>query len=101
MISTTLKWVTGILEGLLAIPIAGGLFILGSGWQPLMFMFVLHLITLIFSVKDSRFSAGSVLGLITSVVGIIPGIGWLMHTITAIVLVIDASIPSKAMNSAK
>ncbi|WP_028784876.1 hypothetical protein [Thalassobacillus devorans] len=101
MISTTLKWVTGILEGLLAIPIAGGLFILGSGWQPLIFMFVLHLITLIFSVKDNRFSVGSVLGLITSVVGIIPGIGWLMHTITAIVLIIDASISSKAMNKAK
>ncbi|MBM7553676.1 hypothetical protein [Thalassobacillus pellis] len=95
MISTTLKWITGILEGLLAIPFLGGLFIIGAGWQPLAFMFVFHLITLIFSIRDKRFSVGSVVGMIANVIGVIPGIGWIMHTLTAIILLVDAALSRK------
>ncbi|UOQ43857.1 hypothetical protein MUN89_18570 [Halobacillus salinarum] len=91
-ISTLLKWITGIAEALLAIPVAGGLFILSTGWGALMFMFVLHLITLIFSIREQRFSSGSILGLITSMVGAIPIVGWLMHSITALVLLIDGAL---------
>ncbi|WP_226584908.1 hypothetical protein [Halobacillus litoralis] len=89
-ISTLLKWVTGGCEAFLAIPIAGGIFIFSSGWNALMFMFIFHLITLVVSVKENRSYIGSILGLITSVVGWIPLVGWIMHTITAIVLLIDA-----------
>ncbi|SIS48962.1 hypothetical protein [Salimicrobium flavidum] len=90
--TTLLKWITGICEALLAIPIAGGAFILSGGWQPLLFMFVFHLIVLIISVKQSEFSSGSVVGMIANAVGIIPIIGWIMHTITAIILIVDAGM---------
>ncbi|MFD1020787.1 hypothetical protein [Thalassobacillus hwangdonensis] len=94
MISTALKWITGILEGLLAIPIVGGLFILGSGWQALLFMFIFHAVTLGFSIKDGRFSVGSVIGMVANLLGVIPILGWMLHTLTAIVLVIDAAVSS-------
>lgn len=94
-ISTILKWLTGGCEAFLAIPIAGGLFIFSSGWSALLFMFIFHLITLILSIKDKRTYAGSVLGLITSAIGAIPIIGWIMHTITAIILLIDAGRATK------
>ncbi|RWZ58144.1 hypothetical protein EQV77_10205 [Halobacillus fulvus] len=95
-LSTLLKWITGGGEAFLAIPIAGGLFILSSGWQALLFMFVAHLITLIVSIRDNRSYVGSVLGLITSAIGAIPIVGWIMHTVTAIVLLIDAGRDTKA-----
>ncbi|MGP4060787.1 hypothetical protein [Halobacillus litoralis] len=88
--STILKWLTGGCEAFLAIPLAGGLFIFSSGWSALLFMFVFHLITLVVSVKDKRTYVGSVLGMITSAIGAIPVVGWIMHTITAIILLIDA-----------
>ncbi|WP_347861362.1 hypothetical protein U0355_11995 [Salimicrobium sp. PL1-032A] len=90
--TTLLKWVTGICEALLAIPIAGGAFILSGGWQPLLFMFVFHLIVLIISINQKQFSSGSVVGMIANAVGIIPIIGWIMHTITAIILIVDAGM---------
>ncbi|WP_082235077.1 hypothetical protein [Halobacillus massiliensis] len=93
--TTILKWITGICEGLLAIPLAGGTFIVSMTWTPLLFMFVFHTVTLILSIKDSRFSSGSILGMITSFLGAIPFVGWVMHTITAIVLLIDAAIETK------
>ncbi|MFC7322836.1 hypothetical protein [Halobacillus campisalis] len=93
--TTLLKWISGVLEGLLAIPLAGGTFIVSMSWTPLLFMFALHTITLILSIKDSKFSAGSILGMITSFIGAIPIIGWIMHTITALVLLIDAAIETK------
>ncbi|MCA0971941.1 hypothetical protein LCM20_15145 [Halobacillus litoralis] len=88
-LSTILKWITGICEALLAIPVAGGLFVLSSGWGPLLFMFIIHAITLVLSIRDNRSFAGSILGLITSVIAVIPILGWIMHTVTAIVLLID------------
>ncbi|WP_101846110.1 hypothetical protein [Halobacillus sp. Marseille-P3879] len=93
--TTLLKWISGICEGLLAIPFAGGTFILSMSWTPLLFMFALHTITLVFSIKDARFSAGSILGMITSFIGAIPLVGWVMHTITSLVLLIDAAIETK------
>ncbi|MBX0359245.1 hypothetical protein [Halobacillus sp. Nhm2S1] len=89
-LSTLLKWLTGGCEAFLAIPIAGGAFIFSNAWLPLLFMFVFHLITLVVSAKDKRSYVGSILGMITSAIGAIPFIGWVMHTVTAIVLLIDA-----------
>ncbi|GEN53552.1 hypothetical protein [Halobacillus faecis] len=89
-LSTLLKWLTGGCEAFLAIPIAGGAFIFSNAWLPLLFMFVFHLITLVVSAKDKRPYVGSILGMITSAIGAIPFIGWVMHTVTAIVLLINA-----------
>ncbi|CDQ20478.1 hypothetical protein SAMN05192559_105260 [Halobacillus karajensis] len=99
-ISTLLKWVTGGCEAFLAIPIAGGAFIFSNAWFPLLFMFIFHLITLVVSAKEKRSYAGSILGMITSAIGAIPIIGWIMHTITAIVLLIDAGRSTRLDNKA-
>ncbi|WP_346426807.1 hypothetical protein [Virgibacillus sp. YIM 98842] len=89
-VSTILKWVTGGLEAVWAIPIIGGTVIVSLAWTPLVVMLALHIITLIFSINEKRRIHGSVLGIITSVVGWIPVVGWIMHIITAVFLMIDA-----------
>lgn len=89
MISTFLKIISGGFEAFLGIPILGGVFILSHLWAPLIFMFLFHGITLFVSMYERRFSFGSVLGIITSVLGWIPFVGMVMHILTAFVLLID------------
>lgn len=89
-ISTILKWVSGGLEAFWGIPVLGGAIILGFAWAPLMFMLVLHVVTLIFSVIEKKNFHGSILGIITSCIAWIPILGMIMHIITAILLLIDA-----------
>ncbi|WP_349408677.1 hypothetical protein [Pseudalkalibacillus sp. SCS-8] len=87
------QWITGISEAFLAIPIIGGGFVIGNGWAPLFVMLALHIVTLVFANKEATISfqrAGSILGIITSLVAWIPILGWFMHSITAIVLLINA-----------
>lgn len=88
--STGMKWITAIAEGFLAIPIIGGAFVIGTGYSALGVMFVLHAITLILSIREGQGKAASILGLITSVVSVIPVIGWIMHLITAGALLFSA-----------
>lgn len=88
--SKILKIITGALEGLLAIPIVGGSIILAGFYIPLAVMFVLHLISLILASKENKSITGNVLGLITSIAGVIPFLGWAMHLATAIVLTVEA-----------
>lgn len=97
-LSTILKWLTGGCEAFLAIPIAGGAFIFSNAWLPLLFMFAFHLITLVVSAREKRSYVGSILGIITSAIGAIPIIGWVMHTVTAIVLLLDAGRSTKLDN---
>ncbi|AIM15285.1 membrane protein [Bacillus sp. X1(2014)] len=90
MVSRNLRWVTGGLEAFLGIPIIGGLFITLWQWVPLVIMLVLHIITLIYSNKEGKVKTGPILGIVTSVVGFIPIVGWVLHIITAIFLLIEA-----------
>ena len=46
--STVLKWISGGLEAFWGFPIIGGTFVIGLAYTPLMLMFILHIITLIF-----------------------------------------------------
>src|SRR4051794_1565618 len=89
--ATTLKWFTGVFEALLGIPVLGGAFIISNGWTPLFIMLVLHIVTLFFSFKEMQNKYGSILGIITSIIGWIPGVGMLMHIITALALLFDAA----------
>jgi hypothetical protein len=88
--STILKWITGGLEAFLGIPILGGAIVIGFGWTPLLVMLVLHIVTLIFSVKEFQNKHGSILGIITSVLAWIPVVGMIMHMISGLLLIIDA-----------
>ncbi|MFS0655375.1 hypothetical protein [Bacillus sp. 179-C3.3 HS] len=91
-ISRTMKWITGIFEACLAIPVIGGLFIISNGYTPLLVMLILHIITLVLSKRDQGPIIGSIVGIITSCLGWIPIVGFILHIITAFILIITALI---------
>lgn len=92
-----MKWITGGLEAFLAIPVLGGIIIVRLLWIPLAIMLVLHIVTLVLTKKDGGASAGSILGIVTSCVGWIPFVGWVMHILTAVFLMIGAAKPEKVV----
>lgn len=89
--STILKWVSGGLEALLGLPILGGTIVMSLLWTPLLFMAILHIVTLIVSMKENEKTHGSILGIVTSVLAWIPFLGMIMHIASAIVLMMDAA----------
>lgn len=92
-LSRVMRWITGVLEALLGIPFLGGIYILSQAWTPLIVMLFLHIVTWIFTHRDRGITAGSILGVITSLIAWIPLVGMIMHIITAIVLFLTASRP--------
>ncbi|AIY04787.1 hypothetical protein Plano_0822 [Planococcus sp. PAMC 21323] len=90
-ISVALLWFTGLAEAFLAIPLIGGGFVISTGYTALGVMFVLHAITLFFCFREYSPKAGSILGVITSTIAWIPGVGWVFHLITAAVLLLSAT----------
>ncbi|MGI2329472.1 hypothetical protein [Planococcus sp. YIM B11945] len=96
-ISVALLWITGLAEAFLAIPVIGGAVVIGTGYTALGVMFVLHAITLFFCFREYSPKSGSVLGIITSIVAWIPGIGWVLHLITAVVLLISAAVSNRSV----
>ncbi|ALC86113.1 MULTISPECIES: hypothetical protein [unclassified Bacillus (in: firmicutes)] len=89
--SKVLKWVTGGLEAILGIPILGATIVLSFLWIPLFVMLILHIITLVITNKEGGSTTGSILGIVTSCIAWIPFVGMIMHILTAIFLMIDAS----------
>lgn len=90
-ISRILKLISGLCELCLAIPIIGGLFVIGTGYTALWFMFMLHLITLVLSLYNQEPSYGPVAGMITSLIAWIPFVGWILHVVTGILLLLNAA----------
>lgn len=86
----TMLLVTGILELILGIPILGGLIVIGFAYVPLFVMFVLHVIALVLAAGEHRPRAGSILGIVTSLLAWIPILGMILHLCTALVLLITA-----------
>lgn len=97
--SKALKWITGSFEIVLAIPILGAAIVLGSVYSVLGLMFVLHLVTLILSSKNNEPIYGSVLGIVTSLVAWIPFVGWVLHLITGILLMVSAAQKSRHVSN--
>ncbi|WP_059103017.1 hypothetical protein [Shouchella shacheensis] len=91
MVSRVLKSVSGTFEALLAIPVLGGSFVVFMGYSPLGFMLILHIVGLVFAAIHYRGKAGHILGIITSLLAWIPFVGWALHAITAVVLIIEAA----------
>ncbi|MFD1428388.1 hypothetical protein JOD24_003129 [Kroppenstedtia sanguinis] len=85
-----LKWISGGLEGILAIPVLGGLIVVTNSYTPLVVMLVLHIITLVISIRAQVNKYGSIMGIITSCLAWIPILGWFLHILAAILLMIDA-----------
>ncbi|WP_037285454.1 hypothetical protein [Saccharibacillus sacchari] len=89
-LSRILLLVGAVFELLLAIPVLGGAFVLGTGYTALGFMFLFHLVTLVFAARERVPFYGPILGMVTSALAWIPILGWVMHLASGIVLVINA-----------
>lgn len=83
--------ITGILEAILGIPGLGGLIVLGTSWSILGVMLILHIITLVLCKQNNKPTAGSILGIVTSVLAWIPILGMIMHIASAVVILIGAA----------
>jgi len=89
--SRVMKWITGALEIILAIPIMGAAIVMGSFYIALGVMLVLHIVTLILSKNNNEPIYGSVLGIVTSLLAWIPLVGWILHLLTGIFLMVTAA----------
>ncbi|ULO07205.1 hypothetical protein H1230_30475 [Paenibacillus sp. 19GGS1-52] len=90
-----LKWGTFAYEAFLALPFIGGLFVVANGWTPLGIAFLLHAIAVIVLLRERGPFIGNILGLVTSIIALIPFVGWIMHGITAIVLLVEGVSTSR------
>lgn len=89
MASRNLKWITAGLELILAIPLIGGTIVMGSAYVALGIMLALHVITLVVASQSGTGKAGSILGILTSALAWIPLVGWILHLLTCIFLLVD------------
>lgn len=93
--SRVLKWITGALELILAIPVIGGTIVISSWYTVLGVMLILHIVTLVLSNTNKEPKYGSIMGIITSLLAWIPILGWILHLLTAIFLMVTAAQKSK------
>ncbi|MCL6603397.1 MAG: hypothetical protein K6T94_11020 [Paenibacillus sp.] len=90
-----LKWGSFAYEAFLALPIIGGLFVLSNAWIPLGFAFVLHVAAIVVLLRERGPIIGNVIGVVASIIGFIPFVGWIMHAITAVVLLVEGISTSR------
>lgn len=72
----------------MAIPVISWLIVFTTGF-PIFILLLFHTISLIIAVKSKTKVLGNILGLCASILAIVPVLGWLLHVITAIVLLVD------------
>lgn len=82
-----------VMEGVMAIPVLGATVIVGLYWIPLAIAFAIHVSLLVLrnviSGDGRNFIAAPIMGIIASVLGIIPFVGWALHLAAAIVYIVD------------
>lgn len=86
-----LKWVAGGIEVFLGIPFVGTIFVASFLYIPLVAMLALHITTLVLSKNEDLPIAGNILGIIAAVLGWIPILSMILHIVTAIITMIEAS----------
>ncbi len=86
-----LKWISGGIEALLGIPVLGGTIIISMAWTPLFIMLAFHIVIVILSYKAGVKAYGNVLGIVTNIVGFIPGVGMIMHLLSAVFILVNAA----------
>lgn len=89
------KWGTFAYEAFLALPFIGGAFVVANAWVPLGVAFLLHAIAVVILLRERGPVIGNVVGVVTSVVGLIPFVGWIMHAITAFILLVEGISASR------
>jgi hypothetical protein len=92
------KWGTCVYEAFLALPVIGGLFIIANGWVPLAIAFLLHAVAIVILQRERKPFVGNVLGIITSILAFVPILGWIMHGITALVLLVEGISSSRQVS---
>src|SRR5699024_9725619 len=90
-VSRILKWVTGSFEAILAIPLIGASIVVGSVYIALAVMLILHIITLVLTKRDGGKTVGSILVIVPSFIVWRPFVGFIMHILSAILLMVNAS----------
>ena len=80
----TMFLVAAIAETILAIPLLGGTVVITLLYIPLLITLALHITALVMSSKESLSKAAPIVGIATSLLAWIPGLGWAMHLTTAI-----------------
>jgi hypothetical protein len=88
--SKVLRWVSFGFEAFWAIPFLAGFIISTLAWTPLLFMLILHVVTLVFCIKSNTKYYGSIVGVIASILGFIPFVGWALHFASAIALLVSS-----------
>jgi hypothetical protein len=89
------KWGTFAYEAFLALPFIGGAFVVAHAWAPLGVAFLLHAIAVIILLRERGPVIGNAVGIVTSVVALIPFVGWIMHAITAVILLVEGLTTSR------
>lgn len=89
------KWGTFAYEAFLALPFIGGAFVVANAWVPLGVAFLLHAVAVIILLRERGPVIGNAVGIVTSVVALIPFVGWIMHAITAVILLIEGLTASR------
>lgn len=89
VVAGVMKLVGAGFEFFLGIPGFGGTIILGLYWTPLLFMLVYHIITLVLSRYAYTTIWGPVVGIVASSLGVIPGLGMMLHWAAFICLLVD------------
>jgi hypothetical protein len=87
--SKTLKITALLLELLLAVPILGGIIVMGTSYFALIVMFILHILALVFAVREGSSKLAPIGGIITSGLAWIPILGWLLHVVTFVLYLVD------------
>ncbi|MBF0384817.1 MAG: hypothetical protein HQL27_02995 [Candidatus Omnitrophica bacterium] len=75
-----------IVETILAVPFIGAGVIISLAYIPLVAALVLHIISLIQCINEKLPKYGNITGLVTSVVGMVPLLGFIMHVTSAAML---------------
>jgi hypothetical protein len=83
------KIVLGLIELFFAIPILGGAIILAHAWTPLGILVLFHLLGVFLSYNEKKSKVGHILGVIGNALAWIPFIGWFVHIIVGITLLIQ------------
>lgn len=92
---THYKWITGGLELMFSIPVLSMLLVSDTFYFPVIVMFAAHAFTFFTSIGEKKYSYGSVVGMFVVIIGIFYTHGWLLHLITAGLLLMNATLEQK------
>lgn len=95
MKSIKYKWITGGLELMFAIPTLSMLLVKDTFYIPIIIMFSFHAFTFVTSMSEKNKAWGSLLGIYTTIASLFYSLGWILHFITAVLLLVDANMMQK------